>query len=419
MTTTHDTKVKVMLNMIVKNESKTIERCLESVKDWVDGICICDTGSTDETLAILNTWKKERNMENFFVKSEPWVDFGHNRTLAIDFAHSVIPIEERKDWYLLFLDADMELTIQTIQSIQTIQKEEEKSMWDKNSIFDDFKQQVLPTFDIWYTLQKLHTLSYTNIRWVRASMKVECKGPTHEYYDILTKEATISTTPDWLIIEDRGDGGSKQDKFKRDVQLLKKALEKEPSNTRNWFYLANSYRDLGENEQACHAYTQRLKLGGWKEEMYMSLIYLGDTLCRFKELSYDVQAIKAWLDAFDIQPNRVEALYRLCRYYRIQKRYQLAKLFYDKGMEICSSTSFHNFTTFSLFPLFYEHDIEKYLWKFELSIFAYYLSQGSEKEKGRKACQDLLELHSTYPIPEDMIGHVIENLKLYDGLKIE
>jgi glycosyltransferase involved in cell wall biosynthesis len=401
-TTTHDTKTKVMLNMIIKNESKTIERCLESVKDWVDGICICDTGSTDETLAILETWKKDHNMQNFFVKSEPWVNFGHNRTLAIDFAQSVIPIEERQDWYLLFLDADMELTLQ---------KEEEKD--EKKSKWDDFKQQMLPTFDIWYTLQKLHTLSYTNIRWVRASMKVESKGPTHEYYDILTKEATISTTPDWLIIEDRGDGGSKQDKFKRDVQLLKKALEKEPSNSRNWFYLANSYRDLGENDQACRAYTQRLKLGGWKEEMYMSLIYLGDTLCRFKELSYDVQAIKAWLDAFDIQPNRVEALYRLCRYYRIQKRYQLAKLFYDKGMEISSSPSFHNFTTFSLFPLFYEHDIDKYLWKFELSIFAYYLNDENEKQKGRKACQELLELHATYPIPKNIIGHVHENLKLY------
>jgi glycosyltransferase involved in cell wall biosynthesis len=132
--------VKVMLNMIVKNESKTIERCLDSVKDWVDGVCICDTGSTDDTLSILKTWKKERNMQNFFVKTEPWVNFGHNRTLAIDFAQSMIPMEERQDWYLLFLDADMEFTIKKVGE----------------SVWDEFKQQVLPTFDIWYTLQILH-----------------------------------------------------------------------------------------------------------------------------------------------------------------------------------------------------------------------------------------------------------------------
>ena len=40
--------------MIVKNEENTIERCINSVKDIVDEIIIVDTGSTDNTLSILN-----------------------------------------------------------------------------------------------------------------------------------------------------------------------------------------------------------------------------------------------------------------------------------------------------------------------------------------------------------------------------
>ena len=39
----------ITLVMIVKNESETITRCFDSVKDHIDYWVICDTGSTDGT----------------------------------------------------------------------------------------------------------------------------------------------------------------------------------------------------------------------------------------------------------------------------------------------------------------------------------------------------------------------------------
>ena len=44
--------ITVSLCMIVKNESKVLSRCLDSVADLVDEIVIVDTGSTDDTVAI-------------------------------------------------------------------------------------------------------------------------------------------------------------------------------------------------------------------------------------------------------------------------------------------------------------------------------------------------------------------------------
>lgn len=38
--------------MIVKNEAKVIDRCLNSVRGLVDDIIIVDTGSTDSTIKI-------------------------------------------------------------------------------------------------------------------------------------------------------------------------------------------------------------------------------------------------------------------------------------------------------------------------------------------------------------------------------
>ena len=47
------------LVMIVKNEEKVIERCLESVYKYLDYWVICDTGSIDKT---------KRIIKNFFFK---------------------------------------------------------------------------------------------------------------------------------------------------------------------------------------------------------------------------------------------------------------------------------------------------------------------------------------------------------------
>jgi glycosyltransferase involved in cell wall biosynthesis len=50
--------------MIVKNESKIITRLLKSLEQLIDSYCICDTGSTDNTIEII---------ENFFLdKKRPW-----------------------------------------------------------------------------------------------------------------------------------------------------------------------------------------------------------------------------------------------------------------------------------------------------------------------------------------------------------
>jgi cellulose synthase/poly-beta-1,6-N-acetylglucosamine synthase-like glycosyltransferase len=46
-------KKTVCLNMIVKNESQVIEKCLASVKPLIDYWVIVDTGSTDKTQQIV------------------------------------------------------------------------------------------------------------------------------------------------------------------------------------------------------------------------------------------------------------------------------------------------------------------------------------------------------------------------------
>jgi len=215
------------LNMIVKNESKIIERLLTSVVDIIDTYCISDTGSTDNTIDLIRTFMKKAGKPGE-VFSEPFQNFGYNRSVALDRA---------ANWgvYALLLDADMKLVIKEF----------------------DRTKLTMPAYSL---LQKNGGLEYYNTRIVKTGIGVRCVGPTHEYYDI--PNGGQSGKLGSLLIEDIGDGGAKADKFERDIRLLSKSLELDPNNPRTHFYLGNSYRDTGKNVEAIQSYKRRVELGG-------------------------------------------------------------------------------------------------------------------------------------------------------------
>lgn len=85
----------IALTMIVKNEARSIARCLDSVAPWVDRMIVLDTGSTDDTMAIARAHGAE-------VYERRWTnDFAAARNAAL--------AKSDADWNLV-LDADEWLT---------------------------------------------------------------------------------------------------------------------------------------------------------------------------------------------------------------------------------------------------------------------------------------------------------------------
>ena len=70
------------LNMIVKNESKIITRLFDSVASTIDCYCICDTGSTDNTVELITEYFSKKNIPGKVV-TEPFKNFCHNRNFAM------------------------------------------------------------------------------------------------------------------------------------------------------------------------------------------------------------------------------------------------------------------------------------------------------------------------------------------------
>ena len=98
---------KLSLCMIVKNEEKTLPDCLESVKGIVDEIVIIDTGSTDATVRIAESY-------GAIVRHFEWIDdFAAARNESIKHATG--------DW-ILYLDADEKISGENGEKIREIVK---------------------------------------------------------------------------------------------------------------------------------------------------------------------------------------------------------------------------------------------------------------------------------------------------------
>ena len=313
--------------MIVKNESRIIQRLLQSVVGIVDTYCICDTGSTDDTKKVITDFFTSRGISGE-VFEEPFQNFGYNRTVAMQRAAG-------KADYLLLLDADMMLVVSP-----------------------DFKKEDLKE-GAYQITQQGGTLVYYNTRLIKSTIGATCVGPTHEYYNIPGGYQTVKLLT--LSIRDIGDGGAKSDKFERDIRLLKGGLESEPKNGRYMFYLANSYRDNGRKEEAIEWYKRRIVVGGWAEEIWNSVYHIGTC---YKDLKKDAEAVYWWLEAYNLRPTRAESIYQLTKYYRVTGKHALSLNFYKIGKEIP-------------FPkddvLFIEKDVYEYLFDYEFLVIAYYV----------------------------------------------
>jgi tetratricopeptide (TPR) repeat protein len=323
--------------MIVKNESKIITRLLKSVLPLIDSYCICDTGSTDNTIEIIQEFFKGKNIHSGKIIVEPFKDFGYNRTFALEQCLNM----DNAD-YILLLDADMILEMDPMLSI------------------DDFKNNL--TYDVYNVFQGSPSFIYKNTRLIKNKIGMSYWGVTHEYLNAPNGSTRFTITRNQLFINDVGDGGSKQDKFLRDIRLLEKGLEENPNNDRYTFYLANSYKNSGQNENAIKIYKKRINLGGWHDEIWYSYYSMGQC---YKELGKMKEAIAAWINGYEFLPSRIENLYEIVNYYRRTSKHTLAYTYYNLAKyERNRKTDFDN--------LFLEKDIYDYKLDYELSIIGYY-----------------------------------------------
>jgi glycosyltransferase involved in cell wall biosynthesis len=281
----------VALCMIVRDEAAVLARCLGSIRDLVDSWVICDTGSTDDTVRVI-----ERELKDLpgVVHRRPWVNFGHNRSELMRRARGAAD-------YLLLIDADMTV----------------------------LKRARLPrlTADA-YLLREEGALDFGIPRLVRGDRDWWYEGPTHEY--LCTDGEIVQRELPALAVIHHADGSSREGKLLRDLGLLKREVAAGRSTPRTTFYLAQTYRDLERVDPAIEWYRRRVELGGWDEEVFYANYQEG--MLRLNKSQ--PEAVSVLLEAWGRRPTRAEPLYELARAYRERGEMAAAHLFASRGLEI-------------------------------------------------------------------------------------
>ena len=104
----------------------------------------------------------------------------------------------------------------------------------------NFNKYILSIADSFHILQGNDSFFYQNMRIIKNNGLYSYSGVTHEYINTPSDNITSFIEKQTLFIRDIGDGGSKNDKFERDIKLLLDGIKEEPKNERYYFYLSNS-----------------------------------------------------------------------------------------------------------------------------------------------------------------------------------
>lgn len=353
---------KIILTIMIKNEERIIMRCINNALNIADAICISDTGSTDNTLKILQEFLPTLSVPATVVNHE-WSNFGKNRTASFRAAQTYC---KELGWnpettYSLLLDADMNFVM--------------TPAFQKSSLIANG----------YCIKQKNSSLEYYNTRLIKVAYPWSCVGVTHEYWDGSNTEQLET-----IYINDIGDGGCKNDKFERDERLLKQGLEDEPKNCRYMFYLAQTLKDLKKLPAAIEMYKRRTEAGGWFEEIWYSMYVISKLYYELGNLT----EMEYWaLKAYDVNKNRIENIYFLTKIFREKGQYYKAWHYLMMGINVKKPKEL----------LFMEIEIYDHLFYYEKSILNFYIQPTKYKESQL----ELIKYYNSHG------GHIYSNLEFY------
>lgn len=301
----------IRLIAIVKNEADNLPKL-----PFMDGALIVDTGSTDGTPGIARDLGAE-------VHERPWVDFGHNRSELLHLAQGTA------DW-LLTLDADMTVEI------------------DPGFTPD-------PAVEAYMVKVSIGEFEWRMPLLIRGDLPWRSVGVVHEYLDLQGRQYIRQNTDCIrVVVQDR----SSPEKSRWHAQMLEADMKAHPGNPRTIFYLAQTYRDLGD-DRARLMFLRRATMGGWDQEVFYAR-YQAARLAKWPEQAVELMA------AWESRPDRLEPLHDLVS--ELNRRSQHHTAFALTAIEIEPSTD----------ALFVHANVWRWGLLFERSIAAWWVGDRVE-----------------------------------------
>ena len=343
-------KTSLTLCMIVKNESRVIERCLASVKPFVTSWCVVDTGSTDGTQDLVRAALSDRPG---LLLEQPWEREDLNRTAALDAARLLGD-------YVLWIDAD--------------------------EVFNAEPGVQLPalTADAYNIQVRYGAQVYARTQIVRSEIPWRWVGIVHPFLEGPGSKPAEALPGFFTVPYPDGSSWGDPLKYLKHVVLLEMELDKDPDDARSRYYLAQSYRDAGRPALALQHYLLRASVAGWPEETWSAAYEAAKLMEALKRPTSEVVA--AYVDAWRARPSRAEPLHAVARFLNWSGEPAAALMFARQAAVLPQPDDL----------LFIEHEV--YSWRAldELSLAAHH---SGRTEEARVAFRRLMQVAPDSEMP--------------------
>lgn len=291
--------ITISLCMIVKDEERVLERCLESVKDIVDEIIIVDTGSVDKTKEIAQKYTKK-------VYDFKWNDdFSSARNYSFSKA--------TKD-FCMWLDADDVILENQRQRFIEYKKE-----------LNNNADTIMMKYNIAFDERGNPTFSYYRERIVKRCERSKWQGEIHE---VITPFGNILYT-DISVTHKKINKGDSLRNLNIYEKMLSSGKELEP---RHQFYYA---KELYYNKKHDRAIKELEKFldneNGWIENKIDACEHLAYSYREINNLSKEISAL---FKSFEYDVPRAEICCDIGNYFFKLNKYNQAIFWYEAALKI-------------------------------------------------------------------------------------
>lgn len=278
----------ISLSMIIKNEEKYLEGCLDSAKEFVDEIIIVDTGSTDKSLEIAQKFGAK-------IINKAWNnDFAEARNESLKYCSG--------EW-ILYLDADERLDQNSILGIKDALKIADEKLGGLICTIESDHIQL--TGEVEH-----HRGGYPRLFRNYGFPTIKFQGRVHEQitpslFD-LGKEIAFSE----IKILHLGYNQSREvmeGKIKRNYALLIQHVQEEPLNGYAWYQLGQTLAQMQLFKEAEGAIRMALSTNTLKDSVYSSATATLSQLVG-SQRNFD-EALELANKSLEKAPNQVYALH--------------------------------------------------------------------------------------------------------------
>ena len=373
----------IHLCIMVKNGGPQFEQMLTDNLPIIDKWTILDTGSTDETIDIINrilVGKKDGKLYQ-----EPFINFKDSRNRLIDLAGNDCK-------YKIMLDDTYVIQGNLRNFLTEIRSDQYSNSFTLFILSDDTK--------------------YGSNRIIKSNSDLKY---VHRIHEVITDKNNINVVipENKVYIDDRRfDYMEKRTRERKqlDLKLLFEEVEENPNDPRAYYYLAQTYNILEDYEKAYFYFMKRCEFvnAGFLQER-VDAAFEAARVANFKLNKPWEECEKLYNDCYKIDESRPESLYFIGIHYYLENNYQKAFWYLKKGFEI----GFPQHCQYSLKPTLTFHFLPKFLTK-----ICYFLK---EYEMGEKASNFFLQNNTpTAENYQEILSwyQIFVKLNIYKGPKI-